>query len=383
VESPNRPKIPELDQLRGFAAILVFFYHSVHSGNSAIGNSGWLTSDFPLTSILYEGHTGVALFMVLSGFVLSMGTFDKDISYSGFIRNRALRIFPMLVVVLVFALYSTKDLDFGKIAAPFFLLMNTSAAFSDPAGLAGTVWTACVEFQFYLIAPILFVLVARRGILQFVLPAIAMFWLLRMIVLLPLHDNPAEMYRVSYFTIVGRIDQFLIGIALAYLVSAGHIRLNAGRHLWWIVLAAFSAGVFAFTYALNRGGGVYSWHWWRLVHPEIEGLLWAGFLAAYIATKPLRGGWIAKSAWAIGQISFSLYLLHYSMQREWWLILYPKYFAGMIDGIPGILAVSTLLLIPVLALSALTYWCIEKPFIDKRGKYLSAPRIRAQAVAAE
>lgn len=124
--------------------------------------------------------------MVLSGYILATGTFDRKILYWQFIRNRALRIFPLMFVVIVFATYSVQNLDLGKIAAPFLLLANTGAAFSDPAGLAGTIWTISVEFQFYLIAPFLFTLAGRNG-LRFLFATICLFWLLRMIVLMPMH----------------------------------------------------------------------------------------------------------------------------------------------------------------------------------------------------
>ena len=82
----------------------------MHSGAAAIGLKGWLFAGTnPLTVVLFEGHTGVALFMVLSGYILASGTFGKDISYAGFLRNRFLRIFPLLIVVLgVFALHSER-----------------------------------------------------------------------------------------------------------------------------------------------------------------------------------------------------------------------------------------------------------------------------------
>src|ERR1700727_2720121 len=109
LESLNRSRSVEVDELRGTAALLLLFYHSVHSGAAAIGIQGWPIASTPFAALLYEGHTGVALFMVLSGYILASGTFGKDISYAGFLRNRFLRIFPLMIVVLVFSLYTAKD----------------------------------------------------------------------------------------------------------------------------------------------------------------------------------------------------------------------------------------------------------------------------------
>lgn len=375
MQSPNRPYYDEADQLRGLAALLVFFYHSVHSGRLAMGINGWPITHFPPLSVLWEGHSGVALFMVLSGFILAKGTFDKDISYAGFLRNRALRIFPLMFLVLVFAVYGTAGLDLGHIVAPFLLLMNTKAAFVDPSGLAGTVWTAAVEFQFYLVAPFLFALVGRRGILKFALPSIVLFWAFRMIVLLPLHDKPQELYQISYFTIVGRVDQFIIGIGLAYLVDSGQLKMARRRIAGFIALGLAAIAITLLLWALNLGGGIYIWHFWHVLLPEAEALIWAAFLWGYLTARPLEifapTRLLGAAMKYVGLISFSLYILHYSIQREFWTVIYPQYFNSMLSDLYEVVGVCVLLLVPVLALSALSYYCIEKPFIDMRGRYLS------------
>lgn len=368
MDSPNRPRNHEVDELRGAAALLVLFYHSVHSGAVAIGIPEWLTTHWVLPAVLYEGHTGVALFMVLSGYILATGTFDRKIIYREFIRNRVLRIFPLMIVVLVFSLYAARGVDLGKILAPFMLLANTGAVFSDSSGLAGTVWTISVEFQFYLIAPFLFAFTGRNG-LKFVLPIILLFFLLRIIVLLPTWDDKAELFRITYFTIVGRINQFMIGIGLAYLFHSGHLALDTDRTKGGVALLISSAGVVTLLAVLNHSGGITSWHFWRIVYPEVEAALWASFIAAYLIAKPLKGVGLDRLLYGVGQISFSLYILHYAIQREFWIIIYPMFFTGWISSIYGVFAASVLIAAAMSAISALSYLLIEKPFIDMRGRY--------------
>jgi peptidoglycan/LPS O-acetylase OafA/YrhL len=174
VQSPNRRYIVEVDELRGIAALLVFFYHSVHQGHAAIGGQGWLFASFPLTALLYEGHTGVSLFMVLSGFILAKGTFNKPLDYKRFLINRVLRIFPLMVFVNVFAIYASKNYTLEGVLAPFLFLYNTPFRINDLTQLSATTWAVSVEFQFYLVAPFLFMFVARRGLLGYVLPAAAL-----------------------------------------------------------------------------------------------------------------------------------------------------------------------------------------------------------------
>ena len=371
LQSPNRDKIREVDELRGWAAMLVLFYHSMHSGSAAIGIPTITNS--PIFVFLYEGHVGVALFMVLSGYILASGTFGKDINYVGFLRNRLLRIFPLMTVALVFSLSAVKELDLGKAIAPFLLLANTKAGFVEPSGIAATIWTISVEFQFYLVAPFVFLFVDRRGF-AFLLPVMLLFWLLRMILLFPLSADPTELYRISYFTIVGRINQFMFGIGLAYLFDQGRLHLGGNRKAAFVGLALSGILAIAILTVLNHSGGMYKWQSWRIVYPEVEGLVAAVFIAAYVVGRPFDGwrlgGWISR----IGIISFSMYIFHFAIQREFWTLVYPQLFNGALASRTGVLIATVLISIPIIAISSLSYRCIERPFNEMRGKYLK-PRV--------
>ena len=359
MESPNRTRNYAVDELRGWAALLVLFYHSVHTGAKAVGvNGGHLVSgNNPFAALIYEGHTGVALFMVLSGYILASGTFGKDISYAGFIRNRALRIFPLMIVVLIFALCASKEnLSLGRILAPFLLLANTNAAFTDPTGLASTVWTISVEFQFYLIAPFLFLFVDRRG-MKFLLSAVLLFWLLRMVIFLRLLDDPYDMARIGYFTIAGRINEFMIGIGLAYMVDRRVINLAGNRTVAFVWLAASSVVILAGMMAINNSGGTIKGPW-RFIYPEIEGLLEASFIAAYLTARPFQDFSIGRAVQAIGTVSFSLYILHYALVGEFWGVIYKHMFDGLLTGVNGILIATCIIAVPIVAMAALSYWCI-------------------------
>ncbi|HDA7334440.1 TPA: acyltransferase [Staphylococcus aureus] len=369
LRSPNRTYNLEADELRGGAALLVFFYHSISSGAPSVGAvTGRLTSENPFATLVYEGHTGVALFMVLSGYILASGTFDRDISYRGFLKNRMLRIFPLMFVVLVFSLYTAKSVDLGSVAAPFLLLANLPIAISSPSNLSGTVWTISVEFQFYLIAPFLFLFAGRYGLARFLLPAMLLFWLLKIIALLPL--APAEQYRANYYTIVGRIDQFMIGIALAYLIHIRKFSIVANRTLGVCFLAASSLGVLALTWIVNQQGGLPAFRWWHLAYPEIEALLWAAFIAGYLAATPLRRTRVSAAFRWIGTLSFSIYILHYAVQYEFWTAIRLGYLGSVQTGMLGVFVLSFGVLVAVLLLSTLSYHCIEKPFLEMREKYL-------------
>ncbi len=367
MQSPNRTYVPELDQLRAFAALLVFFFHTLHVGRAAAGMTSRAHGSV-FTSVLWEGNSGVALFIVLSGFVLARGTLGASIDYWQFMRNRALRILPLMIFVLVFAIYANTNVTLASIVAPFLLLSNTTPRlFVDATNLAATVWTVAVEFQFYLIAPFIFTFVSRQG-MRYLLAAIGFVWIIKCLVLLPHWGKPLHLYEISYLTIVGRLNQFLMGVGLAYLwpqIEERFKRLSSRCLLLGLSVLA----LIALSYIVNLGGDR-RWQNWMVLGREIEGVIFASMIAGFVLVRPLRKSLLADWAVKIGVISYSIYILHYCLVQVFWrgMLAYGLIPAGAGNNTIGLLA---LLLLPVvLAISWLSYSVIEKPFLEMRGRYI-------------
>ena len=110
MESSNRNYLPAVDHLRAFAALLIIFYHCYHLFyprmvlHRAWEITDWVhTRSFLLASVI-EGHTAVALFLVISGFILTYGSLGRSISYRGFFWNRFLRLFPLFFFFMIIPL---------------------------------------------------------------------------------------------------------------------------------------------------------------------------------------------------------------------------------------------------------------------------------------
>jgi len=107
-----RRYMPELDTLRGVAILLVLCLHGIHDpliltahgGNNQSAEVTLSNTGTFLLSVTKFGWTGVNLFFVLSGFLITGILLDtrKCVDYfSRFYKRRALRILPPLYATLV------------------------------------------------------------------------------------------------------------------------------------------------------------------------------------------------------------------------------------------------------------------------------------------
>jgi peptidoglycan/LPS O-acetylase OafA/YrhL len=157
---PNKTnRILELDGLRAFAVLLVVFYHMVAFSKSIpfISPSN--------TLILVLGRSGVQIFFVISGFIIThllLKEYEKkeDISLISFYQKRFFRIIPsffayLLAILLltILGLITTQYINFVwsvLFLGNFDLYKN--AGLSDRWFFLHT-WTLGVEEQYYLIFP--------------------------------------------------------------------------------------------------------------------------------------------------------------------------------------------------------------------------------------
>ena len=364
-DSRNRVYLPAVDHLRAGFALLILFYHGWQHFSSRLiydapfDPSQWVTVRNPLLAAIVEGHTAVAGFMVLSGFIFVHGTFGHKVRYGGFILNRILRIYPLylLLVVLAACLHPERDAvwAFARYILPL-------ANFGPPVlgQMPAMGWAVAVEFQFYLLFPLLLMLLDRHGPWLF---ARMILLLLGLRLLLVLQGN--DIQPLAYWTIGGRMDQFLVGM-LAGRWFALHPDA-AGRIGWQIVPC--SVAIVLLLYGFNQCGGWPAPVGYKALWPTVEGLAWGWFILAYIAASTWVPAGIGRVLAGIGRTSFSIYLLHVPVidvlsLHRW--VLRPT-------GNPywDALATTALLVLPlVLAVAAFSYATIEAPFLGLRRRYV-------------
>jgi peptidoglycan/LPS O-acetylase OafA/YrhL len=173
----GRPtRLVELESLRGVAATSILVFHCWLFSSAAV-----LTWNLgPFSAFMQPLQSGVTLFFVLSGFLLygpmasaMLAGEPRVVSFRRYLRNRALRIVPAYVFVLLVTtvllesaiVRVTRDgvevgaLDGRRLAADLFLVQTYHPA-SIWSGILPA-WSLTIEVAFYVLLPVLAYVASR------------------------------------------------------------------------------------------------------------------------------------------------------------------------------------------------------------------------------
>lgn len=349
-----------LDHLRFYAAIMVVFRHFFDL--KLIPSDKNLAYDFAWTWIK-AGATGVSLFLVISGFIFTVlcDGGRKEIIYSRFLKNRVLRIFPLLTVAYFIIIsmnldQSTPDDIFRLIL----LQLNTGGmTWGMNKFSIYPIWTIAVEFQFYLIFPFLLLFVYKSGI-RYV--SILMLALLLIRVMMVSKGGIEPTGEILYRTLFGRLDQFLVGMLAGIAYINGAFNYLKSRKFICAIALLSSIAILTFYFSI------------RLEHRLImnyfgfifEAVIWSIFLLSYLCLNNEHTGKWSIAVSNLGKISFSIYLFHVPVISTLKRCLIEfghadisnSYLFLPIIGIPVTLLVASV-----------TYAAFEKPFMSLKCNY--------------
>jgi peptidoglycan/LPS O-acetylase OafA/YrhL len=229
----------------------------------------------------------------------------------------------------------------------------------------GVSWTVIVEFQFYLAFPFILLFTQKYGFryifgllfLAFIIRA--GFWITR-----------EQIQDIAYWTIFGRIDQFLFGI----LVCEGVNRWPNRSSLKVLSVAVFIFCAYGF-HLFNKAGGFSDMPTYPspspiwILMPIFEALMWGALVFLYLASKFELPANLGKALSWCGTISFSIYFTHFFV-IEVFSVITKKIDVNISDAWTSGLYVLFILLPVTIGLSSITYLLIEKPFLTLRKNYI-------------
>jgi peptidoglycan/LPS O-acetylase OafA/YrhL len=342
----NRPYFDYIDGLRCIAVLCVLLFHSGVDRFSG-------------------GFIGVDIFFVISGFLMTQILARTELNAANlyaFFAARLRRIFPayiiMLVVVIGFACPFLLPDDLlrlapGLITAPFFLsnfVFRAQANYFDLTQDWNPIlhtWSLGVEWQFYLLFPLVFIAARRKAVSLWkicaVLAIASLFW----------STLGAYNLRVSptaaFFLLPARICEFMTGSFIAIGAVPIIRRKWAAEGLSLLGLALiFSCAILYDRKTAFPGPGI--------ILPCLGAALiiscggFETFVARLLSFSPVR---------LIGKASYSIYLWH------WPLIVLYKY--RFLPNGEGFRTGDTAFIITASILIGLGSWkFIETPFRKKR-----------------
>ena len=186
--------VPEIDGLRFFAVISVVLFHINEYILSHCSQAVKLQAEKSFLNVLLsQGHYGVPLFFVISGFILSQqfaqkcATKGSVLPLTKYYLRRITRLeppyFANLIIIFLCMIYISGENVFTLIEHLFFSLFYLhNAVYYDQSLINGVAWSLEVEVQFYLIAPFLSLIflvkskLLRRAILSLAIIVFAFFF---------------------------------------------------------------------------------------------------------------------------------------------------------------------------------------------------------------
>lgn len=336
--------IAPLDGVRALAFLLVFDFHINHAGMWGDGNNPWISALFSV------GRTGVTLFFILSGFLLFFPytqalLFEKDwpppkIYYI----RRILRIFPAyffsLFILVMFTQPSFIQPHNWRLFVHF---LTFTMGYSNSGLINGPYWTLAVEFQYYLILPL--IALGILGLTRLVRPEKRLWVIVGSLIAMIIwglvtdyygayfvsHPDqtfliPRPLLNVVLFVVYGDHSKFLEDFAVGMLIAVGYLSimnsprkdlylLRMRRLLPWLLILFIALFVYVAmaNYTLPfvpRALQFQSVPWLN----EFSFALCYGYLVTAVLFNRSDGWLVRMFSWTplrwLGLISYSLYIWH-------------------------------------------------------------------------
>lgn len=301
-------RLNNFDLIRIVAALQVVFVHTVAHLHLNLGVVGRGVDHF------LRYFSGVPIFFVISGFLISISlSRNSDIRVYG--KNRVLRIFPalwvnFLVSLVVLAFFGYWRADFVKslhfiawIVGQMTIVQFYNPAFLRDFGvgvLNGSLWTIPVELQFYILLPIIFVLLNRLNELwkkNLLLVSLLLVSALIYATTTEIERRGVLWAELLHITVIPHLFRFMVGALLFF--NFNHIyRWFTGKFLLW---TAIFVG-------------------YSFICIQILGWAPEGNIFLLLATTLLQAGWVMAFAFSVptlsgallrgNDISYGVYIYH-------------------------------------------------------------------------
>ena len=357
----------QLDGLRGLAVIMVLLQHAIP----------------PFGKIFPVAHSGVILFFVLSGFLITsiLLADRRDADSDGgrwmprlglFYMRRALRLMPIYILVVVLGLIF--NVGVARSCWAWLLSYTTNFALVSRGAWIDAYfhfWTLAIEEQFYLLWPLV-VLAAPRCVLGPLVVAMIAVGVLYRGLAVARHFSVIA----TYCPTPACLDSLGMGALIALAGSSDNsnglsiARFFRGPAFWFGLTGVVLARV-----AVRFG-----FDWIDVVFLDLaQAVGFAGLVVLAAGGMPGWAGWLLDRNWlrSIGIVSYGIYVYHVFLPPFLMRLL------ALATGNPMALpdtGLKLLMLLSIFVVPVLSWYGIERPINRLRSRFrLPAPLFSAMS----
>jgi peptidoglycan/LPS O-acetylase OafA/YrhL len=342
----------ELDGVRGIAALMVvtfhFFQPFIRHAEPLLRN---------VSKIAFIGQTGVTLFFVLSGFLITrilLRSKERPAFFSTFYFRRSLRIFPLYFIFLsiyyfiIPLLENSAVVSFNKQWPYWVYLQNFAVTFDWSSAGPKHFWSLAVEEHFYLFWPLIVYFFNRKSLKIIIWSLFPVVLITRFLLLMNGHE-------VFYFTFT-TLDGLALGALLA--VQENECRLPGAKKSVFILIGILS--VLGLGWGLTSGKAIFFIQVFKLTAIAVA---YYAIIALILSVKggqnPFTQLLSSKPLSFCGKISYGIYVYHVVC-----IHLVSKF-------LPGINIVSgfAMSIACTLLIASISYFAIENQFLKLKDRF--------------
>ncbi len=367
MDQNTQQKLYGLDHLRALAIVFVFLFHYfIISG----GQPAWLPE------FAKFGWTGVDLFFVLSGFLISSQLFSQIkqgqiISFKRFFLKRFFRIIPAFLVTL--GLYFCIPFFREKESLPplwkFITFTQNLGLNLKDFGTFSHAWSLCVEEHFYLFLPIILIFLQFTNLIKHA------YWLLIALFLLgfavrtysfnqlylPMIADENDWlywYKYIYYPTYTRLDGLLVGVSIAgmyqFLPSVWQ-RISKYGNLYFVISLVVLTGAYFLCYDhMTFNASIFGF--------PLIAIGYGLMVVGAVSPTSFLYKWNSKVTTLIAALSYATYLTHKGVIKMTHQLLADY---NIDDDLMLMICMVT-----CLCFAYVLYLTIEKPFMKLRNRII-------------
>lgn len=348
----NDKYFSSIDLIRAFAALSVLIYHVIVLKE--------VQYNIPILNWFKFGWIGVDIFLVLSGFVVTLSGIkliqkSPDDFKITFLTRRILRIFPLYAITCIaYILFIEPELIirndfFRQVYTHLFFTHNTSL--DTHGSINGVTWSIALEMQFYLFMLFLPRYTKRPIVFFLVCVSAAWLWKLGCFILTP-QSVPNSGFILFFKTtqLPGSLDEFAIGFFTAYFYL--YYKDILYRYKYWLLSLAILL-VYVCTILFTNYAGYWVYPGMVVFFKPLIGLMTALVIITAINFEAFFSGAYLKPFKYFGKISYGIYLWHLIVIKA-----VNKLEISKLDYMILVIVITVIL-------SSLSWHFFEKQFLDK------------------